>query len=284
MLKSLLGRSPGMTNHRGASGLLVIVALALAACGGNEQRSDPAGPPAAVPAIDYVKAGGVGGIEQRLRVDVSGAATLDDYAFTLRDDERAELAAAARGVDFAANAGHGRGDAHPDAFVYSLRVAGRPVLDGDYVIPRPVTALVAALDRLVAAHSPARRALEREARGLLLVLVRDGGVAGEHVELRLAKDGRARVTFGYPGYDRHTVRLIPSDEQLAAIRRELGAGDPEGLRSPRDPNLMVADGFSYLVITGGATIAASDPLRNRRLERLLQALQALVENARPGTT
>jgi hypothetical protein len=273
-----------MTNRRRASGLLVLVVLALVACGSEEQQSDPGGPPAAVPAIDYARTGGIGGIEQRLRIGGSGAATLDGFAFTLRDDERAELATAAKGVDFAANAGHGRGDAHPDAFVYSLRVAGRPVLDGDYVIPQPVTALVAALDRLVAAHSPARRALEREARGLLVLMVRDGGVAGEHVELRLARDGRARVTFGYPGADRQTVRLTPTDEQLAAIRRELDAGDPASLRSPRDPSIMVADGFSYLVMTGGATIAASDPLDNPRLERLLQALEVLVGNARPGTT
>jgi len=261
------------------AGLASLLALALGGCG-ESATTHPQATGRVLP-VDYTKFGGVGGITQRLSVDARGGARLDGYAFTLRADEREELAAAEKDVDFAANAGHDRGDAHPDAFVYGLIVDGRTILDGDYVIPSPVTPLVGVLDRLAIAHSPERRALERKARHDLVLFSRDGGVAGEHVELRIAPDGGARVMFGAPPYGGQVVKVKVNAGLLASVKHELDAGDPEGLRSSQDPNLVVADGFSYLVIARGTTITATDPVSNQRLERLLEALGQIVESARP---
>ena len=248
--------------------LLALAVIGAPGCGGTSARSG-------LPALDYTKTGGIGGVREHLTVAADGVANLDGYAFTLDAAERADLARAVKGVDFAGNAGHGRGDAHPDAFVYALLVDGRPVLAGDYVIPSAVAPVTAALDRIAAAHSPARRRLEAEAKRYLVLMVRDGGVAGEHVELRLARDGRAIVTF----QGQRTTTTAPA-EALAAARRAL-AGDPEDLRSPQDPEIVVADGFSYLVITGDTTIEAGDPVKNPQLQRLLAALEQIVEAARP---
>src|SRR5438105_744412 len=91
-----------------ALGLCVL----LAACGSSDSPPERGG---RLAPIEYTKAGGVGGVGLRLKVEADGVANLDGYSFVLRDEERADLTAAMRDVDFEANAGHDRGDPHPDA-------------------------------------------------------------------------------------------------------------------------------------------------------------------------
>jgi hypothetical protein len=258
--------------------LLALASLTFAACG--ETSSTPR-EPGKLHALQYSRIGGVGGITTKLTVATTGSATLDGFVFELDADERAELVAATKDVDFEANAGHDRGDPHPDAFVYGLNVDGRPILARDYVIPNPLSPLINALERLARNHSPERRELEAQARNYLVVFVRDGGIAGEHVELRLDDDGRATVRLGGPPYGDQTFRRLVAPDELAAVTRELDAGDLADLRNPRDPNIVVADGFEYMVITGGTTISAADPIENPRLDRLLLALSQIVDRSRP---
>ena len=257
-----------------------VAAVTLAACGDagdptTTTRTTTTGSASVLP-LEYTRAGGVGGVNTKLTIDAGGAANLDGFAFTLTDDERAQLALATKDVDFAANAGKDRGDPHPDAFVYSLRVDGRDILLRDYVIPTPLGALVSALERLAANHSPARRQEEAEARKYLVVLYRSGGIAGGHLSLKVAEDGNARISF--EGDTEQTFRV--DAEHLAALADAL-QGDPEDLRSPRDPNLVVADGFEYVVMTRGVTITAGDPVENERLGRLVGVLGEIAEGQRP---
>ena len=262
--------------------VLLVLSLVLAACGGSGDNGTtaPRTGGAAVPAIDYTRADSSSGSTLRLVIDASGNAKLDDYAFTLSDDERAQLAAAARGVDFKGNAGHDRGGRDPASYVYGLRVGDTPVLDNDTVIPTPVSGVVAVLERIATNHSPERRKLEAEAKDQLIVMVRDGGVAAQHIVLKIADDGRASAAFGNPpGTAPDVRRFTISPEQLMAVKRAL-AGGPDALRSKQDPNVVVADGYTYVLITGGQTITAAEPVDNPQLDELLQALQQVLETAR----
>jgi hypothetical protein len=226
-----------------------------------------------------MRIGGVGGDRLHLKIGADGRADLDGFAFTLAEDEREGLAAAADGVDFAANAGHDRGDGHPDAYLYDLRVGDIPVLEDDDDIPTPVGRVINALERIAANHSAARRELEEEARDQLVVMLRDGGVGAQHIELWIAPDGTARASFGNPpGQGADVRRFVVPDDLLDAVKRALPS-DPDDLRSHRDPNVVVADGFEYVLITGGETITAGDPVENDRLEQLLQALEQVLEFA-----
>ena len=258
----------------------LVLALVLGACGssGDTSSTVPHSGGAAVPAIDYTRTAGGSGGGIRLVIDTSGSAKLDDYAFVLSDDERAQLAAAAKDVDFKANAGHDRGDRNPAAYVYGLRVGDTPVLDNDTVVPTPVSGVVAVLERIATNHSPARRRLEVQARDKLVVMVRDGGVAAQHIELQIAPEGQATLSAGNPpgtAPDVHHFTVPPA--QLAAIKRALAAG-PDALRSRQDPNIVVADGYTYLLITDGQTITAAEPVDNPKLDALLQALQQVLDS------
>jgi len=258
--------------------LLASAVFGLAACGDDNSSSTGTGPTGTVPpgtstpAVAYTRFGGVGGGTTKLTVDADGNANLDGYAFPLSSDERTELAAAAKDVDFKGNAGHDRGDAHPDAFVYGLRVGDTEVLRDDYVVPTPVYPVVSVLERIAINHSPERRKVEEQARDKLVVLLRDGGVAAQHIELQIAPDGTTTASFGAPPGNQADVRHYTLTPQLlAALKRDLEGG-PDGLRSPRDPNIVVADGFEYVVISDGQTISAADPVDNPKLVQLLQDL------------
>lgn len=270
-------RNVGMTLIARRPVVLALLAVAFTGCGGYD---DVAAPPASIAGLplDYSRAGGIGGESPRLTIDVDGGATLDGFAFALDDRERAAIAAATRGVDFKGNAGGGRGDPHPDAYTYGLTAGATKVLDGDYVIPTPIAPLVTALENVSERHSAARREQEKDARPYLVVFTRTGGIDGQYVSLRLKDDASARIVFDQSGSDERSSQV--SQEQLAAVRKELDAGDVADMQEPEDPN-VVADGFEYTVITDGVTITASDPVNNERLDRLLLALGRIVEDARP---
>jgi hypothetical protein len=149
-------------------GLRFLVLAAVTAfaggCGDSDDSQDPSGPVLTNGAlVSYTRTGGVGGIDEHLRIDPDGAATIAIGApedvqrtFQLSDAELARIQALLDVADFGAMPENPQPTGCADCFVYTVEYGGRTITyDDASPPPASVGALVTGLGDLAAANHPA---------------------------------------------------------------------------------------------------------------------------------
>lgn len=143
--------------------LITAVALCVAGCGDPEdpEADDPVLTSGAL--VTYMRTGGVGGIDERLRIEPDGGATImigepmnTERSFDLSAAELEHVQALLETADLEAMPSEPEPTGCADCFVYTVEYAGRSVTYDDATEPEAsVAELVAGLNELVTAYQPA---------------------------------------------------------------------------------------------------------------------------------
>lgn len=143
---------------------LVLVALmTLAGCGSSDEPADSDGPVQTDGSlVNYARTGGVAGIDEGLRVEPDGAATVTigepsntERSFQLADAELDRINSLLEEADFDAMPENPPPTGCADCFVYTVEYGGRTVTyDDASPPPASVGQLVTELDGIVTAHQP----------------------------------------------------------------------------------------------------------------------------------
>ena len=144
--------------------LIAVIALFAAGCGDSDepQPSDD-GPVLTNGAlVTYSRSGGVGGIDERLRIEPDGSATVTigepmntDRSFNLSASELADVQALLDAADLDAMPVEPQPTGCADCFVYTVEYGGRSITYDDATEPEPsVGELVTGLDEIVTTHQP----------------------------------------------------------------------------------------------------------------------------------
>ena len=149
------------------NGLRILVLAAVAAlapgCGSNDDPG-PADPdPTGGALVVYSRSGGVGGIDERLRISSDGEATLSygppvesDHSFQLSDAQLTDIQSQLAAADFDSIPANPEPTGCADCFEYTIEYGGRTIFyDDASPPPASVAAAVAALGELAQTNQPA---------------------------------------------------------------------------------------------------------------------------------
>jgi hypothetical protein len=160
-----VARIPGVTAPRCLVLVLVVVLAGVAGCGGSDDSpSTDDGPVLTSGAlVNYTRTGGVGGVDEHLRIDPDGAATVTigapenaDRSFELSDAQLANIQSLLDAADLSAMPENPQPTGCADCFVYTVEYGGRTITyDDASPPPASVGALVTGLGDLAAANHPA---------------------------------------------------------------------------------------------------------------------------------
>jgi hypothetical protein len=149
--------------------MLIVIAIALFAAGcGSSDAPESDQPESDVPVLTdgalviYSRTGGVGGIDERLRIEPDGSATVmigepmnTERSFELSATELDDVQALLDSADLEAMPTEAQPTGCADCFVYTVEYGGRSVTYDDATEPEPsVGELVTGLDDLVTEHQP----------------------------------------------------------------------------------------------------------------------------------
>lgn len=143
--------------------LLFGTAALLAGCGSDDE-DDSGGPIQTSGAlVTYTRTGGVGGIDERLRINPDGTATLAigepanvERSFELTAAELDRIESLLDGADFDSMPATPEPTGCADCFVYAVEYGGRSVTYDDATEPSAsIAALVAGLGEVASANQPA---------------------------------------------------------------------------------------------------------------------------------
>jgi hypothetical protein len=139
----------------------VAAAVALGAGCGDDGDGEA---PADGPLVEYARSGGVASTPERLTISNDGAATLvsgieeQRSEFTLDEAELADLRAELEAANFDTVGKPGEPNPCADCFIYEVVYGGRTISYDDIdTPPESVTAVVAHLGEIAAAHHPPER-------------------------------------------------------------------------------------------------------------------------------
>jgi hypothetical protein len=160
-----VARIPGVTALRSLVPVLVFVLAAAAGCGGSDDPPGSDDGPVLTNGalVSYTRAGGVGGVDERLRIDPDGAATISIGApedaqrtFQLSDAELARIQSLLDAADLGAVPANPQPTGCADCFVYTVEYGGRTITyDDASPPPASVGELVTGLTDLAEANHPA---------------------------------------------------------------------------------------------------------------------------------
>jgi hypothetical protein len=144
--------------------VLAVVAAFAVGCGDSDDSQDPSGPVQTNGAlVTYTRTGGVGGVDEHLRIDPDGAAAVTigapedaDRSFELSDTQLAHIQSLLDAADLGAMPENPQPTGCADCFVYTVEYGGRTITyDDASPPPASVGALVTGLSDLAAANHPA---------------------------------------------------------------------------------------------------------------------------------
>ena len=146
-------------------GLLVLAAVAalLAGCGSDDEPSDDTPVLTNGALVTYTRTGGVAGLDERLRIDPDGGATIaygepvdSERSFDLTEAELDRVNSLLETADFGSMPANPEPTGCADCFVYTVEHGGDSVTYDDATEPSPsIAELVAALGELTDQHQPA---------------------------------------------------------------------------------------------------------------------------------
>jgi hypothetical protein len=151
----------------GVNGLRVLVIAAVAVfagCGSADDQSTTGGPVQTNGSlVTYTRTGGVGGIDEHLRIEPDGTATLSygepantERSFDLTGDELDRITSLLDAADFDSMPTDPQPTSCADCFVYTVSYGGRTITyDDASPPPASVGELVSGLGDLAQAHQPA---------------------------------------------------------------------------------------------------------------------------------
>jgi hypothetical protein len=142
--------------------LVLAVGVLISGCGDSDDATTQATVQTDGSLLTYTRTGGVGGIDERLRIDPDGTATLSygepantRNEFELTDAQLDEIQALLDGADFDATPTDPEQTGCADCFVYTLTYGGHTVTYDDATQPPSgVGELVSSLGELAEAHQP----------------------------------------------------------------------------------------------------------------------------------
>jgi hypothetical protein len=149
-------RSIGLT-------VLVLAAATAVGCGGSDDESTTGAPVQTNGAlVTYTRTGGVGGIDEHLRIEPDGTATLSygepansERSFDLSADELDRITGLLNAADLGSMPANPEPTGCADCFVYTVEYGGRTVTYDDATPPpASVAELVTGLGDLASAHQP----------------------------------------------------------------------------------------------------------------------------------
>jgi hypothetical protein len=145
--------------------ILLAMAIALFAVGCGESEDPESDEPVLTDGalVTYARSGGVAGMDERLRIEPDGTATVTigeplntDRSFDLTEAEFDEVQTLLDAADLEAMPSEPEPTGCADCFVYAVEYGGHSVTYDDATESEPsVGELVAALDEIVTAHQPA---------------------------------------------------------------------------------------------------------------------------------
>lgn len=142
---------------------LAAVALFAAGCGSSAEPGDSDGPVQTDGSlVTYSRTGGVAGLDERLRINPDGTATLaygepvdTEREFELTSAERERITSLLEEADFDSMPANPGPTGCADCFVYTVEYGGESVTYDDVAEPSAsIAALVAALGELTDSHQP----------------------------------------------------------------------------------------------------------------------------------
>jgi hypothetical protein len=156
-----VGRTRDMNTFRALA--LVIVVAALVGCGESDP-DEPSGEPVLTNGalVTYTRTGGVAGLDERLRIEPDGTATIaygepvdSEEPFDLSDAELERLTALLEAADFDSTPENPEQTGCADCFVYTVEYGGKSVTYDDVTQPAPsIAELVAALGEIAESNQP----------------------------------------------------------------------------------------------------------------------------------
>jgi hypothetical protein len=143
--------------------LLLIAAALLAGCGGNDDRTEGEPVLSNGALATYTRTGGVGGLDERMRINPDGTATLTygepvntERSFELTGAELDRVRTLLEEADFASMPASPEPTGCADCFVYTVEYGGDSVTYDDATEPSAsIEALVDGLGELAGGHQPA---------------------------------------------------------------------------------------------------------------------------------
>lgn len=156
----VIGFHPGSIPYVHRFGAMIAAAALVAGCGGDDEAEAPSAPPSGTLVV-YERGGGIAGVQEELRVERDGRATVTTggpdggrATFDLGDAELQRLADEVAAADLSDPPGP-PDTACADCFVYRVEAGGRAVEFDEIDQPtESLSALVRHLGAVVAAHAP----------------------------------------------------------------------------------------------------------------------------------
>jgi hypothetical protein len=156
------GARPRISGMNALRGALLAAVIFLAGCGSSDDKSTQAPVQTNGSLVSYTRTGGVGGIDEHLRIDPDGAATLSygeptntsrTFQLTQTELQHMNSLLAAAGIGSAPNP---QPTGCADCFVYTVETGGHTyTYDDSTPPPAAVGDLTSGLGDLAQAHQPA---------------------------------------------------------------------------------------------------------------------------------